>query len=448
MHNLGTIGLMLENIGIVFLFYLCAFGKLTLKMEVSAMKRHKLSELVDIILIEMESTGFTEKTRKFYSYLFNKLKRNAMERGEEYYSTELGMSFMDDDSHMAQKNSKRYHHERTCAYIRCIKYIESYLKNGIVDWRPAFRTAEFPIKSEKFKESFGKFMFELKNRGLKPNTVDGYRRFIYYFIEYLENKGHVSLSDMVNGDVVSFITVICTERYQPTSLGSHLPGLRIFFEIHEETKKFLCEIPGHLPRKRDILQIYSDEEYMQIAAHLEKSDELSFRNKAITIIALETGMRAVDISNMKLSNINWEHEYIRIIQQKTDRVHNIPLSETIGNALVDYLLYERPASDSEFVFLRSNAPYLPLMSHSGIRSILFNVINDADIESRGRMYGTRITRHSTASRMLRNGVPLPVISEALGHGNPNSVMIYITTDDAKLSECTLPLPKGGMKNEY
>ena len=87
------------------------------------------------------------------------------------------------------------------------------------------------------------------------------------------------------------------------------------------------------------------------------------------------------------------------------------------------------------------------MRHSRIRNILFNVVNDSDIEAKGRSYGTRITRHSTASRMLRNGVPLPVISEALGHGNKDSVMIYITTDDAKLAECALPLPGGGACHE-
>ncbi len=137
---------------------------------------------------------------------------------------------------------------------------------------------------------------------------------------------------------------------------------------------------------------------------------------------------------------------MHIIQSKTDRAQNIPLSETMGNALVDYLLNERPVSDSDFVFLRNRAPHTPLMSHSGIRGILFQVVNDSDIEAKGRIYGFRITRHSAASRMLRNGVPLTVIAEALGHGNPNSVMIYITTDDAKLAECTLPLPKGGERN--
>lgn len=79
--------------------------------------------------------------------------------------------------------------------------------------------------------------------------------------------------------------------------------------------------------------------------------------------------------------------------------------------------------------------------------MLFNAVNDADIPVKGRTYGTRITRHSTASRMLRNGIPLSVISETLGHSNENSVMIYITTDDAKLAECTLPLPKGGAHSE-
>jgi integrase len=407
------------------------------------MERPKLTELTDTILKEMESAGFKEKTRRFYRVLFNKLKRTAKGRGDEYYTEELGRVFIEDDSHIIPENTERYYHERTGAYIRCIKFIESYLQNGVADWSPALPTAEFPIKSEQLLKSFKSYMEELKNRELKYNTIDGYRRFTYYFIEYLENKGYASLLDMESGDVVAFIAVICTERYQPTSLGSHMPGLRIFLDMHVETKKFLGELPGHLPKKRDILQIYSDDEYSQIALYLDKSNALSFRNKAITIIALETGMRAVDICNLKLSDINWEHDFIHIVQQKTDRVHNLPLSETIGNALVDYLLNERPASESDFIFLRSTAPFSPLMSHSGIRSVLFNVVNDADIASKGRIYGSRITRHSAASRMLRNGVPLPVISEALGHGNSNSVMIYITADDAKLAECTLPLPKGG-----
>jgi integrase len=120
---------------------------------------------------------------------------------------------------------------------------------------------------------------------------------------------------------------------------------------------------------------------------------------------------------------------------------NIPLRTSIGNSLIDYLLTERPASSSEYVFLTSNAPHEPMKGHGSYRNVLLNVISDAGVEANGRIFGTRITRHSTASRMLRHGIPLPVISEALGHENPNSVMVYLSTEDAKLAECTLPLPE-------
>ena len=406
-----------------------------------------VTELTDSVMSQMETSGFMESTRGTYRVLFNKLCHMADERGDLYYTTELGQAFIQDDSHIVPENTERYHHERTCSYARCVKFIESFLRDGEVDWTPTLRSASFPITGRELQESFSEYMKELVHRKLKPNTIDGYRRFTYYFIEYLESKGYQTVREIKHGDIVSFITVICSERYQATSLGAHLPGLKIFLGMDEYTKGFLYEVPEHLPKKRDILNVYSDEEYEKIMAHLDEAEDISFRNKAITILAFNTGLRAVDICGLKLSDIDWEHNCIHLVQQKTMRSHDIPLTEMIGNALIDYLLNERPVCDSEYVFLRSAAPYQPLMGHSGIRRILFNVVNDSDIKGNGRIYGTRITRHSAASRMLRKGIPLSVISEMLGHSNKNSVMVYITTDDAKLAECTLPLPKGGQSHE-
>ena len=407
----------------------------------------KLNELMDAILSQMDKSGFKKSTRGSYITLFNRLFRMAKERGDEYYTAELGQAFIDDQSHILPKNTERYKHDRTLAYKRCIQFIESFLMTGTVDWTPALHCASFPISSENLRECFSRFLSEMETRKLKPNTINGYRRFIYYFVEFLEGKGYKSLSEIKNGDVVAFISVICTERYQATSLVSHMPGLKLFLSLFDETTPFLREIPEHLPKKRDILAVYSDEEYHKIMTHLDEAVDLSLRNKAITVLAMNTGLRAVDICALKIRDIDWEHDIIHVVQQKTGNPHDIPLTEAIGNALVEYLLNERPASESEFVFLRSVAPYGPLMSHTGIRNILFHVVDDSDIEPKGRIYGTRITRHSTASRMLRNGIPLPVISDALGHSNKNSAMIYITTDDAKLAECTLPLPKGGISHE-
>jgi integrase len=282
----------------------------------------------------------------------------------------------------------------------------------------------------------------MSSNNLKANTKDGYRRLVHYFLLYLEGRNYRSLTQIKPGDIVTFVAFICTEHYQPTSLGAHLPGLRMFLKMSEITRRFEIELPERLPKMRTILGVYTDEEHEQILKFIEHSD-MPLRDKAISIIALETGLRAVDICNLKLRDIDWQNDRIHITQVKTGRALNIPLKASYGNAIADYLISERPASDSEFIFLKRKAPFTPINSHSGCRKILFDAITGAGVEANGRAYGTRITRHSAASRMLRQGVPLPVISEALGHGNPNSVMVYLSTEDAKLAECTLPLPGKG-----
>ena len=401
-----------------------------------------LNELTEAILSQMELAGFTPKTRWRYRAVFHRLNKLAVEKGESHYTNELGAELIADDTHISDTTTKRYQHERTGMYARCVRMIESYLRDGIADLSPMKSAPELPLESEAFNELFQLYLNALYEDGLKSNTIDGYRRFVHYFLEFLESKGYRCENDICAGDVVTFITVICSEHYQPTSLGSHMPGLKRFLMMNAATKKFVNEIPEHLPKKRNILQIYSDDEYERILDKLETDDSISFRNKAITLIALDTGLRAVDICGMKLSDIDWEHDCIYIEQSKTGRNLTLPLTERIGNALADYLLNERPVIESDYVFLKIKAPYSPLMSHAGIRSILFHAVDDADIKANGRIYGTRITRHSTASRMLRKGIPLPVISEMLGHNKKDSVMVYLTTDDARLAECTLPVPMG------
>jgi site-specific recombinase XerD len=55
-------------------------------------------------------------------------------------------------------------------------------------------------------------------------------------------------------------------------------------------------------------------------------------------------------------------------------------------------------------------------------------------------------RHNAASTMLRKGVPLPAISEELGHKCMDSTMVYLSTDQETMSSLTLPLPKEGDKD--
>lgn len=105
-----------------------------------------------------------------------------------------------------------------------------------------------------------------------------------------------------------------------------------------------------------------------------------------------------------------------------------------------YLLEERPHCKEDHFFLSVHAPYVKLNT---TWHIVKAAVSAAGVETDGRLTGTRMFRHNAASTMLRKGVPLPAISEELGHKCQDSTMVYLSTDQKTLSSLTLPLPKAG-----
>jgi len=125
---------------------------------------------------------------------------------------------------------------------------------------------------------------------------------------------------------------------------------------------------------------------------------------------------------------------------KTGNPVTHPLLPAVGNALSGYILHERPVTPYEQVFIRSLAPYSPLRDHSAVYSIIRSAFSKADIPFDQRVCGTTLLRHNAASMMLRNGIPQETIAAVLGHADPNTTSIYITTDEERLRDCVLALP--------
>jgi integrase len=95
------------------------------------------------------------------------------------------------------------------------------------------------------------------------------------------------------------------------------------------------------------------------------------------------------------------------------------------------------------VFLRRKAPHTRLADHASIYRVTattFGVAGVADVKA-----GTRLLRHSAASRLLRAAVPLPTISAVLGHASQESTNVYLSTDEKRLLECVLPVPAGAQR---
>ena len=151
-------------------------------------------------------------------------------------------------------------------------------------------------------------------------------------------------------------------------------------------------------------------------------------------------MRSIDIINLKLSDIDWRNDTISIVQQKTGQPLVLPLVPEVGNAIATYIMQERPESDLPYVFLRSQAPYKQLTSHSSCWRISANAMKSACVrQEKGTQKGLRVFRYSLATTLLAEGVPVPIIASILGHSSKESTNIYLSVDEVHLKECALGL---------
>lgn len=366
---------------------------------------------------------------------YNRLLNHARELGTEYLTDELVTQFLSDDK---SSRSGEYRYKRFLAHNRCIRFLESYLETGKVSINKFHEPVGEAI-SDGFAEVLTLYDQAEEASGLSQASLIKNRRPIRYLLEYMTSLGYQKLSDIQHGDTVKAIEDMLDKHYDPTSLVTAISGMRRFYEMFPEIRQFRLEIPSRMPRKRSIIDVYSEAEQEKIASFLSSSG-ISRRDTAICLLSFETGLRSVNICNLRLGDVDWKHNVIHIVQSKTQRPLNLPIRSSYGNAMAGYLLEERPRCKEDYFFLSVHAPYVKL---NITWHIVKAVVSAAGVETSGRLTGTRMFRHNVASTMLRKGIPLPAISEELGHKCQDSTMIYLSTDQETMSSLTLPLLKVG-----
>jgi integrase len=136
-------------------------------------------------------------------------------------------------------------------------------------------------------------------------------------------------------------------------------------------------------------------------------------------------MRVSDIRNLRFENLLWEQARIEINQTKNSEPLALPLTEEVGNALIDYLRYGRPESQRREIFLRANAPFEPFGQDNNLYYIITRYRQRAAIrlpvQNRKGMHSLR---HTLASRLLEADIPLETISGIMGHISMDTTRIY------------------------
>jgi len=277
----------------------------------------------------------------------------------------------------------------------------------------------------------------MDDRDLAPATREAYGRVARGYLVFLESQGICCFDAADGASVLGFLQSL-SDRWATSSLPWVVSNFRPFLKfVHRMDLVEAVSLAG-VKRCHPILPVLGDGD-QQLVVQVCASRRVSARDAAITLLALTTGLRACDIVALRLAQIDWRGKTIGIIQQKTHNPLTLPLPGLVTARLADYVLNERPHSGDDHVFLRSVAPHTGLADHAAIYRVTAETFRKAGVA--GVRAGTRLLRHSAASRLLRASVPLPTISAVLGHSSPESTNTYLVDED-RLLECVLPLPEG------
>ncbi len=188
-------------------------------------------------------------------------------------------------------------------------------------------------------------------------------------------------------------------------------------------------------RQQKIPSIFTEDEIIAIEKSIDRSNARGKRDYAIFLIAARLGLRRSDIVRLQLSNINWNSKEISLSQHKTGRAITLPLPDDVGWAIIDYLKNGRPETNSKYIFISHRHPFENLVN---IDNVIPRLMRNANIKvAPDKRIGLHALRHGLATRMLDNDVPMPIISQTLGHADINSTEVYIRVSLSQLSKCGL-----------
>ncbi len=150
------------------------------------------------------------------------------------------------------------------------------------------------------------------------------------------------------------------------------------------------------------------------------------RDRAIIMLLTVYGLRCGEVKKLRLEDLDWENEVLYVRREKNVKSQKFPLSQTVGDAILNYLQNARPNNcHCREIFITRRAPYRPLSS-AAFFQIVSKRLKPLGIDL--KHFGPHSLRHACATRLINEGISLKEISDHLGHNSLESTRIYAKVD--------------------
>lgn len=270
-------------------------------------------------------------------------------------------------------------------------------------------------------------------KGYSLNTLDAYMRDVDKLFRYLAVE-QVDVLDVKLEDLEHFAAFISDLDIGPRSLARILSGVRQFYrflvidgylevdptELLESPKQ-----PDHLP------EVLSTAEVDLLEQAIDLSKWEGHRNRAIIEVLFSCGLRVSELTNLKLSNLYIEEQYIRVMG-KGSKERLVPISpralDELNYWFADRNVMKIKPGEEDYVFLNRRGQHLT-------RTMILIMIKRYAVEAGiKKTISPHTLRHSFATSLLEGGADLRAIQAMLGHESIGTTEIYTHIDTSTLRQ--------------
>lgn len=280
-----------------------------------------------------------------------------------------------------------------------------------------------------------------EERGLATASVDALLWEARNFCAWLIKHSNASFTDLTVRDLDIYMNMR-GRGLTRKSLKDVAERLRSVLKHLHRTGRVAVDLSQHviaplLYAYEGIPSALSSDQISTVLDSIRKDrSPMGLRDYAILQLLATYGLRSGEISRLRLEDIDWRADILHIRRSKTGDHSLLPLFEAVGEALIEYLRHGRPETNVREIFVRTRAPYVPMVR---IYSEVSRRIEAAGITPSGKR-GPHIFRHARAVSLLRASVPRKLIGDVLGHRSTESTIPYLKLATEDLRAIALEIP--------
>jgi len=261
-------------------------------------------------------------------------------------------------------------------------------------------------------------------------TILSYRKDLTEFNTFIMEK---DLSKVTRDDIKIYLKELFVNNNKSTTVSRKISSLKSFYKFMKEKDYIKINPVSSIkyPKREKVLPKFVQYNELEEMLEVSKLGDFGERNNLIIELMYNTGVRVSELVNIKINDIDFENERIRILGKGSYErfVFYGDYAKSSLNTYINGLRRELlNGKTNDYLFLNKNGDNI---TTRGIQKIVLNIIRETSVKTK---VSPHTLRHTFATHLLDNGCDLRSVQDMLGHKSINTTEVYTHITSERLKE--------------